>query len=85
MDSNKLNKLKDIKYRIQDCCGTCVYANLSPDGWGTCMKHIYKHQKHSGEERQVSIHQYGVCVDFKLVDDSAYESLKKLESYLDED
>ena len=80
MDKNKLEKLKDIKYMIQDCCGICVYADLSSDGWGTCTRHTYKHQKHVGEERQVRINQYGVCVNFKL-SDSSYESLRKLESY----
>lgn len=79
MDSNKKKKLQEIEYRIVQSCGTCVDADLSPDGWGVCKIFKYKHKKHTGEERQLSINQYGVCKAY-AVDMSKYFPLRKMES-----
>jgi hypothetical protein len=64
MDANKLQKLNDIDYTMLPCCGICQFADLSHDGWGTCTKHTYKHKKHTGAERQLSITRYGSCASF---------------------
>lgn len=66
MDKNKLEQLKAIGYKIQRVCGFCEHARLSMDGWGTCARktHSYQHEKHTEEERQLSIHQFGTCPDF---------------------
>lgn len=79
MDDNKKKKLEEIQYRIVSSCGTCVDAELSPDGWETCKAFKYKHKKHSGEERQLSIHQFGVCKEY-VVDMDKYFPLRKMES-----
>jgi hypothetical protein len=64
MDANKLKVLKDLPYVIRATCQTCVSANFPKDErleFGTCGKHLYEHQKHAGEPRELSIHRYGVC------------------------
>jgi len=66
MDKNKLQKLKDIKYHINPCCGLCKYSNLEVDGWGTCDLHTYNHEKHTLEKRSLSIFRFGQCSSFKL-------------------
>lgn len=66
MDVNKEKKLSEIEYSIQECCGLCKYAHISLDGWGICNLHKYKHAKHTGEERQLSINQFGYCAKFVL-------------------
>lgn len=80
MDSNKLEKLKQIQYRIKDCCGICIYSNISLDGWGTCDQFRYKHVKHTGEERQLSIHMFGSC-DYFMADEYKISPLRKMELY----
>ena len=79
MDANKLEKLKQIKYRIRDCCGLCIHADLAPDGWGTCLKFTYNHLKHK-EERQLSIHMFGSCGYF-IAEEDKIGPLRKMELY----
>lgn len=63
MDENKRQKLISILYEIPKSCGTCKFSGIEDrQEWGVCMKHTYKHLKHTGEERQLSIHRTGVCV-----------------------
>ena len=50
---------------VKDCCGFCKYAILSLDGWGTCVLHTYKHEKHTDKDRDLSITQFGYCSSFK--------------------
>lgn len=60
MDENKRAKMDEVGYKIQATCGSCVFANLSADGYGTCEVHEYFHGKHQ-ETRKLSIHRSGVC------------------------
>lgn len=85
MDNNKLNKLRDIGYTVRKCCGRCVHADLSTNGWGTCMNNTYEHKKHEGgdkgSERQLSINQYGYCKEFELCEFSDLETWHYKELY----
>ena len=66
MDENKKKKLEEIKYKIFPCCGACKSGNfMTGMPWGTCMKFTYDHQKHTGEDRNISIHRSGVCDNFE--------------------
>jgi hypothetical protein len=66
VDENKKIKLKKIGYQIFPCCGGCQHGDLIAGmPWGTCKKFAYDHLKHTGEERQVSIHRHGVCEHFE--------------------
>lgn len=66
MDANKAKKLSEIGYQVKECCGLCKYSHISLDGWGICNLHKYKHEKHVGEERQLSVNQFGYCDKFVL-------------------
>jgi hypothetical protein len=65
MDANKLKKLKEIKYQIRKCCGTCKHANFPANDWSTCQFHTYQHQKHTVEMRNLSVNSYGYCPSFE--------------------
>jgi hypothetical protein len=66
MDANKLVVLKDIGYTVQPTCGNCIHANIARGSkWGTCNIHTYLHQKHTGEERQLSINVSGRCQEWE--------------------
>tara|TARA_B100000614_G_scaffold258752_1_gene281852 strand:+ start:105764 stop:106027 length:264 start_codon:yes stop_codon:yes gene_type:complete len=65
MDRNKAITLGQIDYRLQSACGLCAHGNFNGQTWGTCNKHSYKHEKHTGDVRQLSIHFTGVCPDFE--------------------
>jgi hypothetical protein len=66
MDGNKFQKLIDVGYRIQDVCAFCKHSDLTEkDCWGTCKKHQYKHRKHSGDDRDMSINAFGKCMYFE--------------------
>jgi len=64
-DENKFAKLQEIGYTIPMTCALCEFSNFPGlrAVWGTCNKHKYKHLKHTGPERGVSIHRTGCCVD----------------------
>lgn len=63
-DLNKFAKLREINYTIPVTCGLCVSGEFPDRGdWGTCKKHQYRHLKHSGEDRGLSIHRIGYCDD----------------------
>jgi len=81
MDANKARKLVKISYRVRPCCGLCVNAVLSPDGWGTCRKHTYSHEKHSESLRQLSITQYGLCDDYQM-DEMKWEAVRPFNNLL---
>lgn len=62
MDANKLQVLNDIGYKIRETCGTCRdFQVFTKSDFGTCSYHEYKHLKHTGEPRQLSVHQHGYC------------------------
>ncbi len=66
MDSNKLNVLRQIDYKIHPHCGICQHSDLSPDGWGYCSVHEYQHLKHNASASRLSIHATGSCSSFAL-------------------
>ena len=65
MDENKWTKITsvEIDYKLNQTCMLCRHSNFpSPSSdWGTCRLHKYKHKKHTGELREMSIHKSGVC------------------------
>lgn len=62
MDENKLKKLKSLGYEIKACCDLCMHGDFHPkQDFGVCLTHKYKHQKHTGDARCMSIHRNGVC------------------------
>lgn len=67
MDENKLKKLREVGYRIQDVCGLCKNCWFSSPSavWGTCKISCYEHLKHSDSTRQMSIFRYGTCSKFE--------------------
>lgn len=72
MDQNKLQKLKDIGYKIPKTCGTCKYFQMHVDEhFGECDKHSYVHLKHSGGKRKLSVVMHGSCNEHE-VDDLSY-------------
>ncbi len=68
MDTNKLTKLRTIGYTIPATCETCVYSDLSPDGWGYCGVHEYTHGKHNEDTSFLSVHRMGSCTEHQLDD-----------------
>ena len=80
MDANKEKVLDSIHYEIVPCCGLCIFAKMSPDGWGICVMHQYEHEKHSDRYREVSISQYGYCESFVRSPQSV-EKLGKYKKY----
>lgn len=60
MDTNKLQKLREIKFILRKTCLLCINFNKGIDLWGTCKIHTYFHLKHK-EERQLSVHALGDC------------------------
>ena len=67
MDANKEQKLRLIGYVIKQTCAVCEHSEFKPgQAWGTCKLHMYSHLKHTGPERQLSIHILGKCNSFKL-------------------
>jgi hypothetical protein len=60
MDENKLQALHEIGYTIPPRCGGCVHFRGIGD-WGTCTLTSYMHLKHTGPEREASVHAAGVC------------------------
>ena len=65
MDANKLKVLREMGYTIPVTCGLCAFSKIERGDWGTCHKHTYKHLKHSGPPRQLSINRHGTCPDAK--------------------
>jgi hypothetical protein len=67
MDSNKLQKLRELHYEIKECCGTCKHCFISLIGtgvWGDCLLHSYDHLKHE-KNKPLSINQFGHCESFE--------------------
>lgn len=72
MDANKRLELLNIGYAIQGTCGICVHGQFQPgSSFGTCAIHEYKHLKHTGDKRQLSVYAHGRCPKFELDDDKA--------------
>jgi len=72
-DPAKFEKLRKIGYAIPIACGLCKHSRWSLSsgsgfGWGTCSLHQYKHGKHTGSPREVSIVTTGTCPSAELDD-----------------
>jgi len=66
MDENKLKKLKEIGYKIQECCGVCNFRNFNLGAeFGMCLCYKYEHKKHTESKRHLSINRYGHCRSFR--------------------
>lgn len=66
MDANKLKVLRELGYRILPTCSNCVHSFFRQDEWGTCDANTYQHEKHTGDRRQLSIHESGTCPKFEM-------------------
>jgi hypothetical protein len=66
MDQSKLKTLRVIGYQVRATCGLCRHASVSGE-WGTCDRrdNEYRHEKHVGEPRKLSIHRSGWCSKFE--------------------
>lgn len=66
MDANKKAELLKLGYRIPGACGLCSHGNFptATSQWGTCKINLYTHQKHTGEQRELSINRFGRCNKF---------------------
>jgi len=68
VDKNKLAKLNEVGYKIRGTCANCKYSTLRFENrtfklWGTCLKHLYKHEKHTDTDREMSVNHSGNCGD----------------------
>ncbi len=65
-DANKLQVLRDAGFKIREVCGGCSHyrTNQWSREWGGCAKAQYRHQKHSGDERDVSVPFNGWCPSY---------------------
>jgi hypothetical protein len=82
MDSGKLAKLKDVKWRAARCCATCVNGKFSPGkDWGTCGldANTYEHNKHK-RLHELPAHVLAVC-DY-YYEDKFEGAVKKLNDFL---
>lgn len=62
MDSNKLQKLKEIGYELQKSCTLCTHSIFhGGKDLGACKRFTYKHLKHTDSKRDLSIHRSGMC------------------------
>jgi len=67
MDANKLEVLKAVGYQVGPACGLCVHGRFAPgQDFGTCALHTYRHLKHSGPGRELSVNRLGHCPDFEM-------------------
>jgi len=59
-DLNKLQRLSDICYTVQPCCGVCHYGDfIEGSVWGKCKVESYEHEKHG--TKNLSVHWAGKC------------------------
>ncbi|MFA5154795.1 MAG: hypothetical protein WC554_19775 [Clostridia bacterium] len=76
MDENKLKLLKEVDYKVVECCGICIYSKFEAErDFGVCLKHSYLHKKHTEQIRNLSIYRYGKCNHFPHIN-LGYEAEK---------
>jgi len=76
MDENKLKKLNEVGYAVNECCGLCKHGMFAGrSDFGTCAIKTYDHLKHTGSDRQLSINRYGACASGFELSDVAEASL----------
>lgn len=83
----KLTKMAEKKYRIAECCTTCLYSSLDPAPgtnryWGSCSINTYN----DGTEKNLPAHFGLVCSSYKklVVDPSTGEYVYNLGTYAKE-
>lgn len=71
-DPKKLERARQIGYRILPTCGTCRHARIKPaapgSSWGDCPKQPYEHESHG--PRFMSIYAAGTCDQWEMSDES---------------
>lgn len=73
MDANKAKRLREIGYRIGGTCDSCADFDAKPGQmFGTCKLWTYKHEKHTGDERQLSVSSQGGCPNWSQSEVSLY-------------
>lgn len=66
VDPNKRQKLHEIGYEIPKVCGLCKHGKFRPSNdFGDCQLHTYVHQKHTAENKPLSILKFGTCPSFE--------------------
>jgi hypothetical protein len=66
MDANKLKKLKEVSYTVQQTCSLCKHSSFPhKSNWGTCGQFTYDHLKHTDSKRHMSIYRHGTCEGFE--------------------
>ena len=80
MDENKLQKLKEINYKILNVCGLCKHSFINLE-WGVCKLLHYKHRKHTKQDIELSIYFYGSC-DFFEFDEERQAVIRKWEQFI---
>jgi hypothetical protein len=68
-DKEKMRRLDLVGYRVLPTCGLCEHASI-PQGrvWGSCARHAYQHETHTGPARPLSVHASGSCSAFRLAE-----------------
>ncbi len=84
MDKNKLTILRRIGYTIPKSCGLCIHSTFSTPSspFGTCEVYNYKHEKHIGTERDLTIYRHGFCEE-SFSPDSSLSELGEWREFLD--
>ncbi len=63
-DPAKLEALQAAGFKILPVCATCRFLDRAGPrnwAWGTCQIIKYRHEKHTGEARQATVHVAGSC------------------------
>lgn len=85
MDKNKLQVLRDANYVIPKQCGLCVYGRFATPtaDFGMCQVRQYRHEKHTGEPRQLSVYRGGGCPDLFELSPGAERALGAWAEFVD--
>lgn len=74
MDANKADVLHAVGYKVFPTCSRCTFFRRSDSMFGECSANKYKHLKHSGGERLLSVMAGGGCDSFtELIGLGAWE------------
>ena len=65
-DENKLEMMRELRYRVARCCSTCTHATLHVSSpWGVCAAARYWHQKHLSA-RKMPVHAWLCCDNYEF-------------------
>lgn len=67
-DNAKMKALADADFKVKSTCIRCKHFRQGNTNtqWGTCKIIKYKHEKHSGGEREASVPTDGWCPGFEI-------------------